>query len=131
MELKNNNFARSAITFSQITSRRSLSGGTARSAQKNQVAEQIYEKTLGVHSCRFQLAAQYQKTLLSHPARQHQQIRNARCFCETILAVTTRRYPADRCATWYCVDNLTDRPSNQTRYFSVTSVRRIHHSSST
>ena len=123
--------ARFANTFSQITTRKFLSGSIARLAQQNQVAELIYEKMMRVHARRTQLAAQRKKTLLHHPARQHQQNKFARSFCETILSVVTRRSPPDWSVRQHCEFILADRPSSRTRHFSATSVLRIRPSSAT
>ena len=124
-------FARSASTFSQITTRRILPVCTTRSAQKNQVAEHICEKMPRVHTRRTPLADFPQKPLLHHPARQHQQNQFARSFCETILAVVTRRSPPDWSARQHCEFILADRPSSRTRHFSTTSFLRVHPSSAT
>ena len=123
--------ARCASTYSQIPSRRFLPEGIPRSAQKNQVAEQICERMLRVHTRRTQLAAQHQKTLLHHPTRQHQQNKFARSFCKTILAVVTRRSPPDWSVRQHCEYNLAARPSSQTRHFSAKSFLRVRPSSAT
>ena len=80
---------------------------------------------LRVHTSRTPLADSTQKALLHHPARQHQQNQIARTFCETLLAVTTRKSPSDWRARQHCEYILAARPSSLARHFSAESFCEI------
>ena len=102
---------RSARTYSQNTSRRFASGGTATIRCLNVLSEHNCEWTLRVHHRKTQLADLVQVDMLHGFARQNQQYRSASTICENILA----EHNSQIIIRYNCYLMLRDQPSKLKR----------------
>ena len=102
---------RSARTYSQNTSRRFASGGTATIRCLNVLSEHNCEWTLRVHHRKTQLADLVQVDMLHGFARQNQQYRSASTICENIIA----EYNSQIIIRYNCYLMLRDQPSKLKR----------------